>query len=435
MKRLTAHIIAIGSELLHGGRIDSNSVGIAEVLAQSGIEVKQKVAVGDHELDICTAVLSSATQADVIVTTGGLGSTLDDCTREAVAAACGRTLVMRTQALRMVQAHLKTRNRALTPVMTRQAFMPSRAFILENPVGTAPGFSLKVGKAQLFVLPGVPREALAMAQVHIPLYFAKKYRRERRGLWSHSLNTVGISETEVQGHVMPLIKRYPSMQFSFLASTSGVKVTVSCWRVQELSKSDSKNIRPFPAGEGAVRNIRAVLAPWLYSEGEERMEEVVGKLLASRSLTLAVAESCTGGLVAHRLTEVPGSSIYVDRGIVSYSNRAKQQLLGVRSLTLKQYGAVSLQVAHAMAKGIRKRSRVDVGLSLTGIAGPSGGSLEKPVGMVCMAIDGPYGTEARQFQFWGNRSEIKFRSSQAGLDFVRRYLLDRGGKKGDPAHG
>ena len=234
---------------------------------------------------------------------------------------------------------------------------------------------------------------------------------------------------------MPLVKRYPSMQFSFLASTSGVKVTVSCWRVQELSKSDSKNIRPFPGGEGAVRNIRAALAPWLYSEGEERMEEVVGKLLASRSLTIAVAESCTGGLVAHRLTEVPGSSIYVDRGIVSYSNRAKQQLLGVRSLTLKQYGAVSLQVAHAMAKGIRKRSRVDVGLSLTGIAGPSGGSLEKPVGMVCMAIDGPYGTGARQFQFWGNRSEIKIRSSQAGLDFVRRYLLDRGGKKGDPAHG
>jgi len=424
MNPLTAHIIAIGSELLHGGRVDSNSLFLAEVLASCGVEVKQKMAVGDQPEEIRFALVGSAKRADVIVTTGGLGSTLDDCTREAVAAAFGLKLSLRKKALHLVQAQLQKRGRPVTPLIARQAIFPAGAKILNNAVGTAPGFYLMAGTTQLFVLPGVPREAQAMAQVYIPFFLRKRLAREDRVLWTHSLNTFGIAETEAQSLVMSFIERYPSIQFSFLASTKGVKVTLSCWRSQKLRESGSKGMPHFLEGAEVVQLVRTATGPWLFSEGEEGIEDVVGRLLTSRSLTLAVAESCTGGLVAHRLTEVPGSSAYLDRGIVSYSNRAKQQLLGVRPSVLRQFGAVSLQVAQAMARGIKKRSGVDIGLSITGIAGPGGGTKAKPVGMVWMAIDGPHGKLARKFQFWGSRSEIKFRSSQAGLDMVRRYLAE-----------
>jgi len=426
MKPPIAHIIAIGSELLHGGRIESNSVCIAHVLAQGGVEVKQKIIVSDHLGDIRSALRSSAKRADVIVTTGGIGSTLDDCTRDAVSAAFARKLVVRRKALQMVRAQLQKRGRSVTPLIARQAVLPAGSIILENSVGTAPGFSLKVGRTQLFVLPGVPREAQVMAKEHLSSFLMKKGNnmRENRILWTHSFNTFGIAETDIQFHIMPLIKSHPSMQFSFLPSTKGVKVTVSCWRAQNSSKGASKSLSLFSDGEEVVQLVRTALEPWTFSEGEESLEEVVGKLLVSQSLTLAVAESCTGGLVTHRLTEIPGCSSYFDRGIVSYSNLAKEQLLGVRSSVLRQFGAVSPQVAQAMATGIQRRSGAGMGLSITGIAGPGGGSKAKPVGMVCMAIDGPYGNQAWKFQFFGNRSEIKFRSSQAALDLIRRYLLE-----------
>ena len=265
-----------------------------------------------------------------------------------------------------------------------------------------------------------------MVKVHIPPLLKKKKAAHGRLLWTQAFHTFGLAETEVQEHLTSLLEKYPSIRVSLLASTKGVKVTISCWRTRERPRSGSKNLRSLHEGQELGTHIQTVLGPWLFAEGEEELEGVVGKLLASRSFTLAVAESCTGGLVTHRLTEVPGSSGYVDRGIVSYSNRAKQQLLGVRPSVLRQYGAVSPQVAQAMATGVKKRSGVDIGLSITGIAGPGGGSQSKPVGMVCMAVDGPWGRQARQFQFYGNRSEIKFRSSQAALDLIRRYLVDGG---------
>ncbi|MGD9850005.1 MAG: CinA family nicotinamide mononucleotide deamidase-related protein [Nitrospirales bacterium] len=426
MKYPSAHIIAIGSELLHGGRVDSNSLFIADVLAQCGIEVTQKMAISDRPEDIRSQLVSSAKQVEVIVSTGGLGSTLDDCTREAVAAAFGLKLRLRKKALEMVQIQLHKRDRPVTPLIARQAVLPVGTQILDNSVGTAPGFYLQVGKAHLFILPGVPREAHEMAKVHIPAMLHKKQMGNGRQLWTHSFNTCGIAETDVQAHVLPLLENYPSIQIGLLASTKGVKVTLSCWRTRKPERPGFIRLSHFHEGLELSKRIRTVLSPWLFAEGEEGIEEVVGRLLASRSFTLAVAESCTGGLVTHRLTEIPGSSVYLDRGIVSYSNRAKQQLLGVRPSVLRQFGAVSLQVAQAMACGMKKRSGVDIGLSITGIAGPGGGTKTKPVGTVCMAIDGPWGRHSRRFQFWGTRTEIKFRSSQAALDLLRRYLVNQG---------
>ncbi len=172
-----------------------------------------------------------------------------------------------------------------------------------------------------------------------------------------------------------------------------------------------------------IQHVRKALESCLFSESEQTMEEVVGQLLSATHWTLALAESCTGGLIAHRLTEIPGSSTYLDRGVITYSNRAKQELLGVSPTIVRKYGAVSAQVAEAMAKGIRKKSRVDLGVSVTGIAGPGGGSVKKPIGLVYMAIDGPRGCESQRCQFWGDRSEIKFRASQAALNMIRRYCL------------
>ncbi len=423
MKFPVAHILTIGSELLHGGRIDTNSVFLAEILGDVGVKVIQKIVVGDHPDGIRSALVQSARYADVIVTTGGLGSTLDDCTREAVAAAFGRKLVMRYKAKQQLQQWLRKRKRPMTPLLSRQAVLPSGTRLLENPVGTAPGFYLTTGGVRLLALPGVSGEALAMARQHFAPLLRGLTGRSGAVRWAHTFNTVGIPETEVQRLLMSVIAHYPLFEFSFLASPAGVQVTVSRWRGRPGRIASRMGLGAGQEENQVTRNVRSLLDAWLFSEGHEKMEDVVARLLATHALSLAVAESCTGGLVTHRLTEVPGSSAYLDRGVVTYRNEAKQQLLGVRPAVLRQFGAVSVEVAQAMACGVRARSQTDLGVGISGIAGPGGGSQRKPVGLVCIAVDGPYGQQARKCVFHGNRSEIKFRASQAALDDLRRYVL------------
>jgi nicotinamide-nucleotide amidase len=339
MKPLRADILAIGSELLHGGRVDSNSLFIADMVAHCGIRVSKKMALSDEQADIQGALWASSKQADVVILTGGLGSTVDDRTREAVAATFGRPLAVRRKAMQILKRQVHGRGRIVTPLLARQALMPSGAIVLDNLVGTAPGFY-------------------------------------------------------IQQRVSPLFQQPSVIALSLLASTKGVKVTLSCWRPKIQTSKTSKAPQIFPEGDNLKHQVRKTLEPWLFSEGEQTMEEVVGQLCSSHKWNLALAESCTGGLIAHRLTDVPGSSTYLDRGVVTYSNKAKQELLGVSPKILRKYGAVSAQVAEAMAKGIREKSRVDLGVSVTGIAGPGGGSAKKPVGMVYLAIDGPHGSQS-----------------------------------------
>ena len=422
MKPFRAHILAIGSELLHGGRVDSNSLFIADMLAHCGIKVTKKIAVSDDQVDIQATLRSSSKQADVVIVTGGLGSTVDDRTREAVAATFGRSLSTHRKAMQILKRQVECRGRAVTPLLTKQALMPSGASVLDNLVGTAPGFYVQEGKAHVFVVPGVPREAREMMDLQVQPILERTLK-VTAVLWSHAFNTMGLPETDIQQLISPFFQATSAIALSLLASTKGVKVTLSCWRSNKQHSMSSKRAKSFPEGEALVLRIREALKPWLFSEGGETMEEVVGQLLSSHQRTLALAESCTGGLVAHRLTEVPGSSAYLDRGLVTYSNKAKQELLGVSPGLLRKHGAVSGQVAEAMARGIRAKSHVDLGVSITGIAGPGGGTANKPVGLVYMAIDGPHGCQSQRFQFWGDRTEIKFRSSQAALNMIRRYLL------------
>lgn len=422
MKPLRADILAIGSELLHGGRVDSNSIFIADMLAHCGIRVSKKIALSDEQADIQVALRSSSKQADVVVLTGGLGSTVDDRTREAVATAFGRPLAIRRKAVKILSRQVQSRGRTVTPLLAKQALIPSGATVLDNLVGTAPGFYIQVGKSHVFALPGVPREARAMMELQVQPILGKKLRATAF-LWSHAFNTMGSPETDIQQRLSVVFEKSSDIALSLLASTQGVKVTLSSWRPRSRASTKAKTSKVFPKGDNLIEQVRTALEPWLFSEGEQTMEEVVGQLCSSHKWSLALAESCTGGLIAHRLTEVPGSSAYLDRGVVTYSNTAKQELLGVSPAILRKYGAVSAQVAEAMAKGIRAKSHVDLGVSVTGIAGPGGGSAKKPVGLVYMAIDGPRGSHSQRCQFWGDRTEIKFRSSQAALDMIRRYVL------------
>ncbi len=422
MKTIRADILAIGSELLHGGRVDSNSLFIADMLAQCGIRVVKKIALGDELRDMQVALRASSRQADVVIVTGGLGSTVDDRTREAVATTFRRPLKVRPKAMQILKRQVEERGRVVTSLLARQAIMPTGAIVLDNTVGTAPGFFIHEGRAHVFVIPGVPREAREMMKFQVQPILKRKLKTTAV-LWTHSFNTIGLPETEIQELISPFFQPSSAIALSLLASTKGVKVTLSGWCSKLSHSRTPKSSKGFAEGDYLVGKVREALEPCLFSEGEDTMEIVVGQLLSSKKLMLGLAESCTGGLIAHRLTEVPGSSNYLDRGVVTYSNKAKQELLGVPPALLRKYGAVSSQAAEAMAKGIRGKSRVDLGVSVTGIAGPGGGSAKKPVGLVYMAIDGPQGTQSQRCQFWGDRTEIKFRSSQAALNMIRRYAL------------
>ncbi len=419
MKPFRADILAIGSELLHGGRVDSNSVFIANMLANCGIRVAKKLVLSDELRDIQSALRSSSKHANVVIVTGGLGSTVDDRTREAVAHTFGRPLAVRRKAMQILKRQVQGRGRTVTPLLAKQARIPSGAIVLDNCVGTAPGFYVQEKMAHVFVLPGVPREAREMMEMQVVPILKRKLQSSTY-LWSHAFNTMGLPETDIQQRVASLFRKPFAVDLSLLASTKGVKLTLSCWRPLK-HKTRRSAAEDFPEGDILIQDIRHMLEPWLFSEGELTMEEVVGQLLSSLHWALALAESCTGGLIAHRLTDIPGSSTFLDRGVITYSNRAKQELLGVSPTLVQKYGAVSAQVAEAMAKGIRKKSRVDLGVSVTGIAGPGGGSVKKPIGLVYMAIDGPHGNQSQRFQFFGDRSEIKFRASHAALNMIRRY--------------
>ena len=422
--RLDAEIIAIGTELLIGGRSDFNSLFLADELGKIGIAVRFKSVVGDGRQDIVTAIHTAVKRAQVIVMTGGLGPTVDDCTREAVAYATGHRLGRRKEALEGMTARLSQWGRIPNRAQLRQAMIPSGATVLKNPIGSAPGFCLTWKKAVIVSLPGVPREMEEMMrQEVVPLLRAateSSGRFPRSPIVRQVFHTFGLAEADIDAKLKGLIPRGAPVDLGLLASPMGVLVSLTTKGNQSAGEPNCDLIQKLS------HDVRSRLSDWLFAEGRDTMEEVVGRELTNRGLMLAVAESCTGGLIGHRLTQVAGSSAYLDRGAVCYSNRAKTEMLGVPAELIARLGAVSKEVAVAMACGIRERANVSVGLSVTGIAGPSGGTETKPVGLVYIGLDDGTGHPiAREFRFHGDRNVIKQRSSQAALDLLRRWLLDR----------
>jgi nicotinamide-nucleotide amidase len=421
---LDAEIIAVGTELLIGGRSDFNSLFIADELGQLGIAVRFKSVVGDDREDIVTALQTAVKRSQVIIMTGGLGPTVDDCTREGVAHATGHRLGRRKEALGDMTARLAQWGRVPSPAQLRQAMIPSGATVLKNPIGSAPGFCLSWKKALIVSLPGVPREMEEMMrQEVVPLLrrvTETSGRSPRSPIVRQVFHTFGLAEADVDTKLKGLIPKGAPVDLGLLASPMGVLVSLTTKGNQSASEKNRHLLQKL------VHDVRSRLSDWLFAEGRDTMEEVVGRELTKQGLMLAVAESCTGGLIGHRLTQVAGSSVYVDRGAVCYSNRAKTEMLGVPAELIARHGAVSKEVAAAMAYGIRERASVSVGLSVTGIAGPGGGTETKPVGLVYIGLDDGTGQPiAREFRFHGDRYVIKQRSSQAALDLLRRWLLDR----------
>jgi nicotinamide-nucleotide amidase len=412
-----AAIVAVGSELLETARLDTNSLFITERLNALGVEVAFKSVAGDDRAVLATVVRSAIAGAGLVVVCGGLGPTDDDVTREAVAEVLGRPL---HESAALVQ-HLERRyaSRGFTAPMPRnnlrQAMVPEGAEVLENPNGSAPGLWIEHDQGLTVLLPGPPRELKPMLTALEPRL---RSRAPGQPIVRRSLHIVGQIESQVDQALQPLYREWaswaPPVSATILAKLGQIDLHLS---VRHTSREAADAVLAH-----ATSQVAGVLGDVIFSTDGKRLEEVVGELLAARGLWVAAAESCTGGLLTSRLTDVPGSSRYVGSSVVVYANEAKTALVGVPPELLREHGAVSEPVAVAMAEGIRARAHADLGLGVTGIAGPGGGSPEKPVGTVAVALATPAGTRARTFRFFGERDSVKFQASQAALDMVRRWL-------------
>ena len=421
-----AEIIAVGSELLTGGRTDTNSVFLSDLLLNLGIPVRYKTVVGDNESDICRALAVASRRANVVLVTGGLGPTIDDVTREAVSRLTQRKLRRRPAIQERIRERLSSQGRVISEYQFRQAELPVGADCLENSAGTAPGFSVKWKGGRIFCLPGVSHEA---RQVFIDgvQFLLKKEGLVFSSISNRAIHTFGIPEGDVDAAIRELLPSLEQFQVGLLASPLGVSVSITKNTRNALNyvknnknnllNEESKDLLDF-----IVSEISSKLQPNVYGFDHEKMEDIVGSQLCNLGYSISLAESCTGGLIGHRLTQVSGSSSYFDRGIVCYSNQAKVSELGVPQQLLRKYGAVSPQVAHSMAVGVRKKSQTQIGLSVTGVAGPKGGTPSKPVGLVFVGLSTPTGTFTKKFRFHGTREMVKLRSSQGALDVLRRYL-------------
>jgi nicotinamide-nucleotide amidase len=416
---MKAWIVAVGSEMLTPFKVDTNSLHITERLNEFGYDVRLKAIVGD-DIDELSELLAMATkQAALVVITGGLGPTQDDITRDAVARVAGVPLDVDEAIVERLRERFARRGIAMTDNNRRQALVPRGATILENHHGSAPGLWLKHGDTDLVLLPGPPREMTPMFDAFVREHIAP--RAGGRVLVRRTLRITGRPESEVDSVAQPIYTPWRS-----LPTPIATTILASLGQIElHLTASANSARAAGEALDAAVAQLCAALGPSVYSTDGRALEIVVGELLYERKLKIAVAESCSGGLLASRLTDVPGSSRYFERGVVCYSNEAKIDLLGVPEAMIREHGAVSEPVARAMADGIRRQGGVDVGIGITGIAGPGGGTPEKPVGTVAIAVVARADERVRTFRFVGGREMVKFQSTQAAMNIVRLMLIGR----------
>ena len=381
---LVAEILAIGDELVHGALLDTNSKWLAGELEAMGAVVQRFVVVSDDPVELRAVIADSCARADVVVATGGLGPTLDDRTRDVVADVLGGPLWFHEESWAQVQQWLQGRRRPVPESNRRQAMLPPGAVPIANPVGTAPGFQVKIGKAWFFAVPGVPKEMMVLMRDHVLGVVAKMPGLTPMAqLW---LRVLGPSEALLGERIEKFMVPHRNPAVGITASGGLLTIRIVA----------SAQTREQAAGlcETTAAELRPVLGDWLFCEGTVELPEAVVQRLKAAGCTLALAESCTGGLAAARLVDVPGASAVFRGGVVAYADESKEDLLGVPRAVLQQHGAVSEPVAAAMAEGARARFGADVALSTTGVAGPDGGTAQKPVGMVCFALASADGTRA-----------------------------------------
>lgn len=413
---LSAAILAIGSELLTPHKTDTNSLFITQVLNDLGIAVAYKAIIGDNRADLADHVSHALARHQVLILTGGLGPTDDDLTREVVAEHLGLTMDEDPAIVDAIAKRFARRGWKMPAVNRRQALVPRGATVLDNPNGTAPGLWLEHDGAAIALLPGPPREMKPMMDGEVRRRLAPRAGATR--LHRRVIRVSGRGESAVEEMVQPIysgwLSQLPPIETTILAGLGQVELHL-------LTQATDAG-QAVAALDAAVNQIVRVMGPDIVSVDGRELEAVVGDLLRERRWHVALAESCTGGLATSRLTDIPGSSDYVERSVVAYSNRSKIELLGVDEALIVQHGAVSEPVAAAMAAGIRDRAKADVGVGVTGIAGPGGGSEHKPVGTVCIAVAGRE-TRVRTFLFPGGREMVKALSANTAIDMLRRVLL------------
>jgi nicotinamide-nucleotide amidase len=408
-----AEILAVGSELLRPPRAETNASYLTGRLLEAGVEVAARVTVADDAALLESAFRTALARADIVIATGGLGPTEDDLTREAAAAALGRGLRRDRALIEGLKARFARYNRPMAAVNEKQADVIEGGVVIPNPRGTAPGQRIEADGKTVVLLPGPPHEMAPMFEEHVlPLL-----RERSRGsvLRTRVLRIACLSESDVEQALAPLYKTYTNPLTTILGAPGQVELHLTA-QGRSLDAAEAL-LEELAAG------MRERLPGRVFSEDGRDLPEVVAALLRERGLTLALAESCTGGLVAARLTEVPGASAFLERAYVAYSNRSKVEMLGIDAALIEARGAVSEEVAAAMASGARSAAGAAIGVGITGIAGPDGGTSDKPVGLVFLALDGAAGTRVRRALFPGSRDRVRHQASQAALEMIRRGLL------------
>jgi len=411
---MNAIIVSIGDELVLGQTVDTNSAWLSAQLAAVGCPVLAHATIADDQRVIEETIRASSPRCDVLLISGGLGPTEDDLTRQALAAVMGVPLEANEQWLAELRRFFQARGRPMPPANRIQAMIPRGAKMIFNTAGTAAGIDAPLGRCRVFVMPGVPKEMKIMfARDVLP-----HLRQESRGavILSRTLHTFGLGESAIAEKLGDLMRRDRNPSVGTTVSGGIVSLRVNA-RFPSLERARSE-------AEQTVALCRTALGSLIYGEDEQTLQQVVAaQLIAAAGVTVATAESCTGGLLAKMLTDVPGSSKYFQQGWVTYSNQAKQELLGVSEQRLSEHGAVSEPVVLAMADGARARARSTFALSISGIAGPDGGTPTKPVGTVCIALAHPDGAAARTFLFPGDREFIRDRSAKMALALLRYHLM------------
>jgi nicotinamide-nucleotide amidase len=412
---MNAEIVAVGSEMLTPQRVDTNSLYLTAELNNLGVEVVGKYVIGDHLERLASAVRLAVSRSEIVVLSGGLGPTEDDLTRDAVALALDRKLIYHPEIADALEQRFARLNRKMAEVNKRQAFLIEGAGILPNDRGTAPGQWLEESGAVLMLLPGPPHELKAMFERHCLPRLARLVPPQV--IRTVELRVAGMGESDLDQLIAPVYKKYENPATTILAAAGDIQIHLRA-RCATLAEADALLVE-------VAGPIELLLGDRIYSRNGESIEAVVGDLLRKNHATVSVAESCTGGMLGERFTQVPGSSEYFVGGFITYSNEMKIELLGVTPEILAEHGAVSKETAEAMAIGARRRTNSTYALSITGVAGPDGGSEAKPIGTTHIGLAGPTGTEVLKRQFIGDRARIRSFASQMALDLLRRRLAGR----------
>ena len=411
---MKAEIISIGSEILRGQIIDTNANFIAKKLVELGIDLEHISVVSDNPESLLSTLELALQRADLIITTGGLGPTEDDITYQAISRALNLKLIKYPEAEENLKRILEKINKAISPSNLKQVYLPEGAKIIINQYGTAPAMILEKDNKIICSFPGVPHEMKNLIEENLIPYLKEKFPPSIIKK-SRTLRITGLGESSVNELIRDYINKQSNFSFGIYANPEDIQVQIT---TQALTEKETDKLL-----QSSVNQLSKILDNYIYGSDDDTLEEVVGKLLKTKKLTVAVAESCTGGMLGEMITRIPGSSEYFQGGVISYSAQIKEELLKVPPEVIKKYGEVSKEVAQLMAEGVRRYCHSDIGISITGIAGPGGATEKKKVGLVYMALADGKKTITQKHQLFGNRQLIRLRSARRALNMLRMYLM------------